>query len=302
MIQSTKHLLSISLILLGLKVQAQDMKLAGLEYFSYPKVKFKDDASGNKASFNEAGAFVSFPKMLKDKKTILINGIQYGAVQTTIYDNNLSTENEMTFQKISYSFTYIHRYNDKWTFIGRLSPTLASDFVDKLSGDDFILQGSAMVTKKYNEKVIGGAGLIYTMRFGKPLLFPAIQYQYKSGRHALNAYLPIFVNYVYQTGREDKIGLGFRAAVNGANFNASSKSFSSDTQMDRFNYARANIGPFVNYQLTKTLLVEASGGLSTMRMYQFEDLAGSKYKYNSESGGYFNIGIVLIPPHVKKSL
>lgn len=302
MTKSIKHIASISLLLLCFQGRAQDLKLAGLEYLSYPKVKFKDDAGGNKAAFSEAGAFVSFPKMLQDKKTILVNGLQYGIVETAIYNDDLSSKNEMTFHKISYSFTYIHRFNEKWTFIGRLSPTLASDFKDKLSWHDFIVQGNAMVTKKFNDNVIGGAGLIYTMRFGKPLLFPSIQYQYKKDRHALNIYLPIFANYVYQTGPENKIGLGFRAAVNGANFNASSKSFSSDTEMDRFNYARANIGPFVNYQLTKTLLIEASGGISTMRMYQFEDLAGSKHKFDSESGGFFNIGIILLPPSPKKQL
>lgn len=302
MTQSIKLLSSISLVLVCLVSRAQDLKLAGIEYLSYPKVKFKDDASGNQAAFNEAGAFISFPKLLQDKKTILVNGIQYGMVQTSIYNDALSSKNEMTFHKVSYSFTYIRRFNEKWTFIGRLSPTLASDFEDKLSWHDFILQGNAMITKKFNENVVGGAGLIYTMRFGKPLLFPSIQYQYKKDSHALNIYLPIFVNYTYQTGPENKVGLGFRATVNGANFNASSKNFSSDTEMDRFNYARANIGPFVNYQLTKTLLIEASGGLSTMRMYQFEDLEGSKHKYDSESGGFFNIGIVLLPPRPKKQL
>lgn len=90
------------------------------------------------------------------------------------------------FHKLSYSFSVIHMFNEKWTFVGRISPTLASDFEDKLSGHDFILQGTASLTKRFSPNILGGVGLIYTTRLGKPRLYPSIQYQYRMGKHDLN--------------------------------------------------------------------------------------------------------------------
>lgn len=281
-------------------VYCQDMRLAGIEYFNYPKVKLKDDASNNEASFQEFGAFINYPRQLKNKKTILMNGIQYGRVNTTLYNNVTSAENELVFHKISYSFTLIQRFNEKLTFVGRLTPTLASDFEDGLSGNDFVMQGSLMMLKRYSEKVLGGAGVFYTTRFGRPLVIPSVQYQYKNDRHAWNIFLPVFLNYGYKVDKKEKLGVGFRAAINGANFNVSATSFPSSTAMDNLNYARANIGPYINYQVTKLLLVEAFSGISTMRRYEFVDEGGRSHEYDSRTGAFFNIGIVLTPPRPAK--
>lgn len=274
----------------------QDLKLAGVEYLTYPKVRLKKDAGNYEAYFREFGAFASFPKKLKNNKTILLNGFQYGFVSATSVNTTTQTEKTQQFHKIAYALNVIHKVDERWTIIGRLSPTLASDFNDKLSWKDFLMQGSFIVTKQIKENVIAGAGLVYTTRLGRPLLLPGLQYQLKSDKQALNIFIPAFINYAYSVGTDDKIKIGFRATVNGANFNTASNNFSMGTQVDRLNYARANLGPFANYRLTKMIQIEAYGGLSTMRMYQFVDVHGEKYKYNSNSGAFFNIGLALVPP------
>lgn len=276
--------------------KAQDIRLAGVEYFNYPSVRFKDGANNQKVSFQEFGAFINYPIQLKNKKTILFNGIQYGMVQATMNHHGLSNEKNLTFHKLSYSFTLIHRFNDKWTFIGRIAPTLASDFDDKLSGHDFNVLGTAFLTKRFSQKTLGGAGLIYTTRFGKPLLIPSLQYQYRIDKHDLNIFLPAFINYSYQLDSKDRLKIGFRTAINGAHFNTSSDNYSTSVGVDRFNYVRANMGPFVSYRLGRMVLIEMSGGLSTLRRYEFEDINNDRHKYTSQNGGFFNIGLNIVPP------
>ncbi|WP_138485098.1 DUF6268 family outer membrane beta-barrel protein [Dyadobacter bucti] len=280
-------------------VWAQDFKLAGVEYFTYPKVQAKDVGNQHQASFQEFGAYVFYPRKLKNDQTIIMNGIQYGFVQATSYNKKLSSQNTQDFHKIAYTFILIHKFNEQWTLSGRLSPTLASDFKDNLSGHDFILQGSIIASKRFNERVIAGAGLVYTTRLGKPMFLPGLQYQYKKCKHNLNVFIPAFFNYTYQVDSKEKLKVGFRIGLNGANFNASVNNYSKPAELDRLNYARANIGPVISYQLTRMIQIEAFGGISTMRMYQFEDTDKNIYKYNSKSGGFFNIGLGITPPKRK---
>ena len=295
-----KYLLCVILLLFVYKGNAQDLRLAGVEYFTFPDVRLKDDASNKEVSFQEFGMFVNYPLQLKNKKTILLNGIQYGMVEALLSDNTLSNENQLFFHKLSYSFCVIHMFNEKWTFVGRISPTLASDFEDKLSGHDFILQGTASLTKRFSPNILGGVGLIYTTRLGKPRLYPSIQYQYRMGKHDLNIFFPVFSNYSYQLDSQNKFRIGLRMAVNGANFNTSSDNYSVSPEIDRFNYVRANIGPFVSYRLGKMVLIEISGGISTFRKYEFEDVTNNHRKFDSQNGGFINIGLNIVPPQNKK--
>lgn len=294
-----KYLLLLAFIISAVNLSAQDMKLAGIEYLNYPKVQLKGEAKNNKASFQEFGAFVNYPALSKNKKSIFINGFQYGLVKVAIHNNILGTSNVKDFQGISYNLTVVHKWNQKWTFISRLSPGLATDFTDKLSISDFNFQGSVLALKKIKEGLSAGAGLLYTMRTGKSLLIPCAQLKYKKERNALDILLPVFISYTYQIDSKERLKVGFKVALNGANFNTGIHNLSSTTEMDRLNYSRTNIGPSISYQLMGILQIESSAGLSTMRTYQFQDMQDNTYKFNSKSGCFFKIGLAVVPPKRK---
>lgn len=280
---------------------AQELRLAGVEYFSYPKVKLKGNASDNRTSFDEFGFFLNYPKQLKNQKTTIINGIQYGWVKANVYEDTTAHDRSQTFHKIGYSLSVLHRVNEKIVLIGRITPTLASDFGDKLSGDDFVMQVSVMATMKFNEQSLGGVGLFYTTLLGRPLIIPGVQYQYKYQRHTFNTILPLLLNYNYKAGDKNELRIGFRAGINGATFNVSASKYPSSLAADRLNYSRTNLGPYVNYQLNRFVLVEAFGGISTRRKYQFTDINGSHYSYDSKTGAFFNIGVFITTPRLVKA-
>jgi hypothetical protein len=60
-------------------------------------------------------------------------------------------------------------------------------------------------------------------------------------------------------------------------------------------YSRVNMGVVVDFQITKTILLEAYGGISAARKYRFEDASKQFFNYNSNTGGFFSIGVIFTP-------
>lgn len=277
----------------------EDFRLAGVEYAGYPKVAMKDDAAGYEVSFQELGAFLNVPTVLKEKKIILMNGINYGFVKNTTYNESLNYEATKTYHRIGYTFMFIDKLNEKWLLTARLAPILASDLEASLSSDDFIFQGSAIAIKKFNDYGRWGFGLIYTTRLGEPLWLPGFQYAHVKGRHAFNTFLPAFINYSYTADKKEKITLGARISVNGSNFHSSANGPFSNTQIDRLSYARVNAGPRITYRLSDMLLMDISGGMCVRRLYKFKGTTGKTYDYDSDRGTFISAGIFIAPKRKK---
>jgi len=290
-----KYIIYLVTLLMGADLMAQDIKLAGVEYFNYPKAAVKDVSGNGEISFQEFGAYVNFPKALKNNKTVIVNGLNYGLVSATLLDNDAAVDYERTFHRISYDFMVIHRLQNDWTVTGRLAPTLASDFKESLSWDDYIMQGSLIAVKRLNPHTSIGGGLVYTTNLGTPLPLPGFQMRYNKDRHHLLIFLPAVIDYGYQLDAANKWKIGFRTGLNGANFNVSAEQDNIGMEMDRLKYFRANLGPVINYKITKMIQIEAFGGLSALRNYRFEDKQDNEYKYDSEVSGFFNIGIAIVP-------
>ena len=293
------NLLSLLLLQCFSNLNAQELKLAGIEYANYPKVSLRDDADGFEASFQEFGGFIGIPIVLMDKQLILVNGLSYGMVRSTIENPQQGIESTQTYHRISYSMVSIVRVTDQWTLMTRLAPTLASDFDQPMSEDDFMMLGSVTATKKLNERTRIGGGVVYTTRLGRPLLLPMFQYAYKTEKHRFTMFLPAFIRYSYLVGKTDRWTLGIRITPNGANFNAYQDRF-AQIEVDKLNYVRINIGPEVTCRLTELLQLEFAGGLSTKRMYKYFDYQGDGYDYNSNSGVFFKLGLTVVPSSLRK--
>jgi len=276
---------------------SQDFKLAGIHYVNYPKSEIKDVSRNQETSFQEFGAFVNFPKKLKNDKTTLINSFGYGFVEATMYNftQPQTNEYEIKLQEFYYQLMLLHKWNEKWSLLVNLKPTLASDFEAKLSSDDFIFQGAVTVTRKLSSTFKIGGGLAYSARLGSPRLIPLVNLQYKKNRHEINALFPINAKYTYSLLPSNKLELGVKYNLNGGNFNV----YSEDNSIDKINYSRVNFGVLANYQLTKILRFEAFGGLSAGRKYSLIDTDDTTYDFDSDSAPFFSVGIVLVPPKRK---
>lgn len=279
---------------------AQDFQLAGINYATFTKTNIKDSPTNQAVKFQEFNAFVKLPIRFRQRNTVLVNTLQYGLVQATAYNSPLfsATETTKNLHNVSLSMTLVQKLNKKWSLIAVAIPTLASDFETSLSGHDFLFQGTLFASAKLNDKWSLGGGALYTAQLGDPRFLPVVQLKYQHNKHFVNVLLPSFVNYLYTLDKQEKWHLGVRLATNGGNFNVNNQDFTQliPNSIHNILYSRINMGAVLNIRLTKTLVFEASGGLSVARKYNFKDASKKLYNYNSENGQFFNVGLIIRPP------
>jgi Domain of unknown function (DUF6268) len=296
---SKKHLFFV-LLLTANGLFAQKFQLTGIGYSNYANAKIKNSPTNQAIEFQEFSFFAKLPIKFKNPKTVLLNTLRYGFVQPNIHNSPLfvAAEKKKNLHNVSLSMMLIQNLGKNWSLIAELTPTLASDFEDKLSGDDVLLQSALLASKKLNDKWSLGGGLVYTTQLGDPRFLPALQLRYLHKKHFVNVLLPSFANYLYTLDNAKKWHLGFRLTTNGGNFNVNNQGFTQviPNSINKLIHSRVNMGAVINIQLTKTILLEANGGISAARKYKFKDTSKRFYTYNSENGGFFNVGLILTPP------
>ena len=134
---------------------------------------YENDKSNNRSA---PRALVSFPYKFKNDKTVLINGLGYGWVESSGLGElrNQTYQNTEQLHAFYYQLMLFHKLKADWSLLINLKPTLASDFEETLGTVDFVLQGIGIAIKQVNEKFSIGGGLAYTMRFGKPFVVPVL--------------------------------------------------------------------------------------------------------------------------------
>lgn len=280
-------------LVVALNLMGQDFELAGIRYLNYPKSE-PNGRDGYQFSIQEYGGFFNIPTVLnKDSSSVMLNGFNFAQIKINLSgDNAAIPADNITVNSISYRFSFIHKFNNKWSFAGMIEPTLASDFKSKLSSDDLVIQSMGMVSAKINSKFLIGGGLAYTSRFGQPRIVPVVPIKYKSKKHLLSGVLPTKIIYTYQIN--PKIDIGFKAIVNGANFNITGYS-NEFSEINKINYTRTNIGPVLYYKPKKIFSIEVSGGISTNRTFKLVDINNNSYNNSSSTEAFFNIGLVIKP-------
>jgi hypothetical protein len=298
--QFRKNILLLVLFQSFCGLSAQNFQLAGLNFSQFSKSEVKNSPSNQQVKFQEINFFLKIPVKFKNNKTILMNTFRYGMVSATAFDSPLFSDSEFNknLHSVAYSPILIHKISEKWMLAGTITPTLASDFGEKLSGDDLLFQGMLLALAKPNDKITTGGGVVYTTQLGAPRFLPLAQFRFYDGRHFLNIFLPTSINYSYAIGEAKKWRVGVRAATNGGNFNVDNRDFTEiiPNSINKLLYSRVNLGPVINCQLTDKILMEASGGVSAGRKYKFEDASKNYFNYNSENSPFFNIGIFLTNP------
>jgi hypothetical protein len=252
----------------------------------------------------EFGAFLNFPLTLQKDRTILINGLTYAQLKSASYNLEIlnNNDNKNDVYTITYGLTLYHKLNQTWNILLNVKPTLASDFEEKLSSDDFLVQGAALAIKDFSDNFNLGGGLIFTTQYGVPFLLPSLQLYYKFDKHDFRAFLPSNIIYLYRFGHSESLKMGFRAAFNGGYFNVTSNQEVNVTagSIDKIIYSRLNIGPIINYELTNKIQIDFWGGYTTARKYRFTDFDENEYILDLNGGPFFRVGIYIVSPKLYK--
>jgi len=237
----------------------EEFTIANISYTNYGDSEFVKEGQTGKVNFSEIRVGFVLPKILENKKTILINGFEFTSLKPMFSEVENTHSITRNFYSFGYRFAILNPIGKKgWNYSVGLKPTLASDFDEKISSEDFILQASVLFSKRSNEFFKYGFGISFNTRFGKEQVLPVIQLVYKKNNWGTYAYLPAFVGSFYHF-KSSKIGLSIN--LNGNSYNYRNMG-DTGLDLDKLSFSRINFGPEYEFSLMNSLKINVNGGIT----------------------------------------
>lgn len=289
------YLVIAGVVLVAGQAVGQSMKLAGIDYATYRQVAVKGSNTGQELAFREFGVFVTVPVIARKSRLLLLNGLRYAQLNATIYNSPIFglVEAKQTVHTIMYSLSVIKPLSTKWTLALGVIPTLASDFVKPLSGDDFRMQAMALARYQLSEGFGLGGGVAYSTRFGTQVLLPVVALSYQKKSFSLNTVLPASLTAYFQSKNERvKGGLRIRTA---GSFIHIGEQFTAAPNIDKLSYSRINIGPALEWKVVGPLVLELAAGITTRRRFDFINTDKTVLSADPQAGPFLNIGLSIAP-------
>ncbi len=301
-----KFLLTIFILfIMSISLCAQELKdtitynrlhkfpLLTLDQFYYPNTTFNTNIGQGEIEVNEQRLSMQAAIPLKGKKTYLFSSLNYTLFHyNTVFDQNSLTINE-SYHSIQYSLGLIKILPKQWKLIFNITPTLASDFHNNLSSEDFTFQISALATKRSSQNVQYGFGLAYTSRFGNLTIIPLFSLTYKRDKWLTLAVIPAYVGQYFEFN--DKYKVGVKAAVGGDLYNVNFDEINSPLNLNKFSYSRVTLGPEFVFKLIGDLYVNAGGGFTVRNVFEVEDRQqNKKLEFTFKNRMFFNLGIRIL--------
>jgi len=292
-----KYLSSFLIFLCSLTMQAQDFELVKIQSAFYPKKSIEESTVDGEIGFFEWRAQLGIPQTFKkDKKNILIHTLGYANLrmdaEATVDMESL--ESNKHYHTISYNLGFVRIFNPRWRMILNLNPVLASDFGESLNGDDLLLQGSGMALYAKNINTTYGFGMVYTNRFGRPVVIPMAIFKHKTLKMNLDVILPNKLSLMFNT-LDRTFHYGFQAELNGGLFNNTNDLNIINSIVDEAGYSRLNIGPAIAVKMKNNIKVHLAGGIAVGRRMEFIDTNEETFDRTPESGPFFNVGLTFVP-------
>ncbi|MEO9871787.1 DUF6268 family outer membrane beta-barrel protein [Ekhidna sp.] len=274
----------------------QDLQLGGISVTRFPSAKVKDSPLNREIEVNEYNFFLNVPKKLKNEKTILINGLQYRLV-TSFADNDIMLGIDgQNLHLVGYRLTILHKLKHDWAALLNVNPVLSSTFNTQIEGDDFLFNGSLLFVKKKSDRFSYGGGVVFTSRFGDPILLPILQLTFTSQKGKFQVLLPRRITYDHYYKR---FTIGLKAEVDGSLYNVNYSRTSPLDELQPVNkiaYTRVVFGPNISYRVGKVIQLKASGGITVGQSMELQSELFEDEKYQVDNGSFLQFGISIVPP------
>lgn len=268
----------------------QKFELISFDYTSYSSSEYQSDDKVGVMSVEEYRTKLQFALKLKEKKTYMLHKIDMTRFDAYSEEGSLN-EFSKHYYSFSYSLGLIKVLPKKWTLVGLVTPTLASDFDEKTSFDDFILQSSVMATKRASENMEYGFGVAYSTRFGRALVIPLLTYTYVKNNWHHEAVLPAYLASYYSFNKFDA---GLKLSIFGNLYN-SNNSAASDLELDKLGYSRINIGPAVRMCVYKSIYANINTGITVRnRLSSMNGQGELELEIAADPKYFINIGLSIL--------
>ncbi len=294
----TKLITVLTLLIAYFQISAQeeDFNLAGISYTFNPAVSLDNPSNpqlgDTEINISEFRAFFLAPFKLKNDKTTLFTGVDYTFLGGPLNDLPNDRSVDANLHALKFSAGINQRLSNNWAVRAIISPTIASDFSGSLSSDAFTLQASGLVRYITDNGIKYGLGAAYTNGFGEPQLVPVGEFIYRSGNWDVLILAPIQAAIRYHL---NKVILGFRVDLQGNEYALNVENTDRNIgQVESIKFSRYNIGPTVATDLSKSVRLVLSGGLSLSRKLTATDVNGDTEDYGLENGAFLKASFLLI--------
>ncbi|MDX8341149.1 DUF6268 family outer membrane beta-barrel protein [Draconibacterium sp. IB214405] len=275
------------------QVSLTKFPLATTDFLYYPKSNFKTKSGNGTIGMNEYNFTLQYAIPLKERKLYFYNKIDLSVFSYNVFLESTDLEFQETYRSLDFTVGLIKVLPKNWRLALNFSPTLASDFKDKLSSDDFIYQFSALAVKRAKDNLQYGMGIAYTSRFGKLTLLPLINLTYRKNNWLTSVLLPTYMSQFYCFNESSRIGLS--ANVNGDYYNVRFDAIPTTIDLNKASYSRITIGPEYQFKLFGDLYLDTGIGISVRNILaiQNEDLK-EELSLDVDSKYFFRMGLKIL--------
>ena len=274
-------------------LSAQNVDIIGISYTYNPKVGLMNPPGpvleNTDLDVAELKVKLLLPTQLKNGNTTIINGLEWHYVNAFFDQLPEAYFFDANLHSLQYTLGINQRIHDKWGVRAMAKPTLASNFQDGISGDDFYMQGSAVVHRIIRKGFSVGAGAAYTNGFGEPVAVPILSLRYQTEKFDLDINAPVKVSAKYTAS---KFVAGIKAEVDGNQYNLrlGDNENPQVEKLDAINFSRMNIGPVFGWVIDGQGRIELSAGVSLNRIFKVVDVADTELDYDLDNGFFVKTG------------
>lgn len=247
---------------------------AGVSMTAHGESQFNDlpegsDVKDHKFRYNTFDAWLSLPP-LRIGKTQLFPNISYRMMDFSFDKTNTPSLYQLDkIHEVKAVIIVRHPIAAKWSVLGILIPTVASDLKSSLSSDDLIADGIYGVARRFGKhaNLEVGVGVHVMYSFREFLVTPGVSIDYKSnnGKWIGQFYWPR-LNVVYNVTPNTQAGIA--GSIDWTKYNLKNFTDVEGNELDYAQFSSIHAGVQFNQRIYKNLWFGVQGGISLFGSYK----------------------------------
>jgi hypothetical protein len=258
--------------------------------------KLEHTYSPSSDDFDYNSTEFKFNLPIKLKKGFLLNSLSFNY-------NNLSYNKDYIFNtnaleniyNIDYALAYSYPLKKKWMITARINPRISSNLEGNLSGDDVLINGALIATKRWGEPTKGSAltfGLAYATLSGRPGVVPFVSFKQVLNEKMSYAigFPDTYFQYKLNAKHRFRAGLSVQGFYSNLSGNDNPVINGETATKIQFRNFLANIE--YNYVFAKHWKLNASAGYSFSNEYILaDDDQNELFDFEIENRPFFTFGV-----------
>ncbi|MGB0869994.1 MAG: DUF6268 family outer membrane beta-barrel protein [Flavobacteriales bacterium] len=264
--------------------------LFSTSYSHYPK----SDLGSGEVNIEELATIMNIAFPVKPKKTYISVRFVHTYFKLNTDFNNPDYRVKENFQSFEFGGGLIKILPKRWRLVSTFSPTIASDFRNKIHNDDWIFRSNILATKRENINSSFTFGLLITTRFGKPLVLPMLGYAHKKNDWTTHILLPGFAT--IRKKLRNKMQVGLKMTINSNVYNADLRHYAfNNDDFNRLAFTRILLGPELLLPIYKDVYFQMTGGFSFNNIFDTQDVdLNQGINLNAKTRPFFTFGVTVL--------